>query len=179
MDQLVFREVDATRWSDLARLFNAPGGPSYCWCTVWRELPSAARSSAKAKREAMQQRVQDGVPVGILGYRDGEPVAWCSIAPKETYRSALGGPQEDGDSVWSLVCFFLHRRLRGEGVGRQLLAAAVDHARSKGATVLEAYPVDRQSPSYRFMGFVPMFQAAGFREVGLAGSRRHVMRLAL
>jgi len=47
----------------------------------------------------------------------------------------------------------------------------------EGARVVEAYPVAPDSPSYRFMGFVPAFEKAGFREVGRAGSRRHVMRL--
>jgi hypothetical protein len=44
---------------------------------------------------------------------------------------------------------------------------------------VEAYPVDEAAPSYRFMGFVPVFAAAGFTEVGRAGTRRHVMRLNL
>ena len=61
----------------------------------------------------------------------------------------------------------------------RLIAAAVDHARKKGGTVLEAYPVDKTAPSYGFMGRVPVFKRAGFTEVGRAGNRRHVMRLAL
>ena len=62
---------------------------------------------------------------------------------------------------------------------RWLIAAAVEHARRKGASVVEAYPVDPDSPSYRFMGFVGTFEAMGFRAVGRAGTRRHVMRLIL
>jgi len=61
------------------------------------------------------------------------------------------------------------------GVARN--AAAVEHARSRGACVVEAYPVDADSPSYRFMGFVPTFEQAGFDEVGRIGTRRHVFRL--
>jgi len=53
------------------------------------------------------------------------------------------------------------------------------HANIIGATVVEAYPVDPGSPSYRFMGFVDAFAEAGFQEVGTAGLRRHVMRLGL
>ena len=60
-----------------------------------------------------------------------------------------------------------------------MIDAAVEHARARGASVIEAYPVEPDSPSYRFMGFVGAFQDAGFREVGRAGTRRHVMRLAL
>jgi hypothetical protein len=44
-------------------------------------------------------------------------------------------------------------------------------------TIVEAYPVDEAAPSYRLMGFVAQFAAAGFREVGRAGTRRHVVRL--
>ena len=57
-----------------------------------------------------------------------------------------------------------------------MLAAAIKHARTHGAKVVEAYPVDEDSPSYRFMGLVNMFEEAGFREVGREGSRRHVMQ---
>jgi hypothetical protein len=45
--------------------------------------------------------------------------------------------------------------------------------------MVEAYPVAPDAPSYRFMGFVPVFEEAGFAEVGRAGTRRHVMRLSL
>ena len=127
----------------------------------------------------MHARVMAGMTVGLLGYLMGEPVAWVSIAPRETYRD-LGGPQARTDEkIWSLACMYIHRRLRGEGHGVQLIEAAKGYARKRGGTVLEAYPVDPKSPSYRFMGFVPAFERLGFEEIGSAGSRRHIMRLGL
>ena len=45
--------------------------------------------------------------------------------------------------------------------------------------MIEAYPVDPASPSYRFMGFIPAFERAGFTEIGTAGTRRHIMRLTI
>ena len=143
---------------------------------AWRRMPRS-----EDRKSAMEARVRGKVPVGILGYLEARPVAWCSIAPRPTYR-ALGGaviPGEAPDSVWSLVCFFTRRELRGQGVSVQLLEAAVAHARACGADVIEAYPVDPDSPSYRFMGFVPLFEAAGFAHAGAAGTRRHGMRLYL
>ena len=188
-ETLAFHEVDSDRWGDLERLFESSGGPKYCWCMVWRSMPDVTgRSDRGAKKAALEQRIREDVPVGILGYVDGDPVAWCSIAPRETYRAGLHHSRsvlrhsksvDEPGSVWSLACFFVPRRLRRRGVAKRLLYAAIDHARSKGAAVLEAYPVDPDSPSYRFMGFVPLFEAAGFREVGTAGLRRHVMRLPL
>ena len=93
---LEFAPVSADRWPDLARLFERRGGPKYCWCMVWRELPSGRRGEPGAKRAALEDRVARGVPVGILAYADGEPVAWCSVAPRETYRELGGGdyPQD-------------------------------------------------------------------------------------
>lgn len=179
---LTFHEVDEARWADFERLFDGRGGPKACWCMVWRAEGAETRQTKGPERKAaMEKRIRGGVPVGLLGYLEGEPVAWCSIAPRPTYRR-LGGPEvagEDPERVWSLACFFAHRSLRGQGVTAQMIEAAVAHARAKGARVLEAYPVDPGSPSYRFMGYRPSFEAAGFRHVGAAGQRRNVMRLEL
>lgn len=176
-------EVDAERWRDFARLFESQGGPKYCWCMVWRAEGAEARLADNAHRKAaMHRRVKQGTPVGLLGYLGDEPVAWCSIAPRETYRKGLGGleaPDEAPGSVWSLACFFVTREERGQGVSRRLIKAAITHARKRGGKVLEAYPVDPDSPSYRFMGFVETFEQLGFQGVGREGSRRHVYRYDL
>ena len=104
---------------------------------AWRPLPKgASRSDRSAKKEALQATVRRGTPVGILGYLDGEPAAWCSIAPRDSYRD-LGGRAGGRGSVWSIACFFVPRRLRGKGMTRQLIAAAVEHARRMGAAVIE------------------------------------------
>jgi GNAT superfamily N-acetyltransferase len=182
MLKLIFHEVDESRWADFERLFEGRGGPKSCWCMVWRATGAETRhTKGPARKAAIEARVRNQVPIGILGYLEGEPVAWCSIAPRPTYRR-LGGSEiagEDPDSVWSLACFFAHRKLRGQGVAAQMIEAATAHARAKGARIVEAYPVDPESPSYRFMGYVSTFKAAGFDNVGEAGSRRHVMRLRL
>lgn len=178
--RLTFRPVTKARWDDLEALFEAPGGPKYCWCMAWRDAPAEVRDGGgDARKPLLKARVSAGATIGLVGYLAGEPVAWVSIAPRETYRD-LGGPETTaGDRVWSLACMYLKRKLRGEGFGRELIAAAARYARTRGATVLEAYPVDPTSPSYRFMGFVPAFEAAGFVKIGTAGRRRHVMRLTL
>jgi GNAT superfamily N-acetyltransferase len=178
---ITFRPVTAARWNDLEALFESRGGPKYCWCMAWRATSERHDMSRTQRKSALRSRVKDGIPIGILGYFKGEPVAWCSIAPRPTYRK-LGGvekPNENPDKVWSLVCFFVKREFRGIGVSERMLEAAIAYAKKKGAAVVEGYPVTKTSPSYRFMGFVPSFTAAGFKAAGRAGSRRHVMRKAL
>jgi len=177
VDRVVFHAVDASRWADFERLFESRGGPRNCWCMVWRATPAEAkRRDGAGRKAAMAERIAAGAPVGLLGYLDGEPVAWCSVAPRSTYRR-LAGDDGPGEGVWSIACFFVVRRLRGQGVTQRIIEAAVEYARAHGASVVEAYPVDPDSPSYRFMGFVPAFEKAGFCEVGRAGRRRHVMQL--
>ena len=181
--ELAFKEVTSETWLDFERLFESRGAPKYCWCMVWRNPPPGEdKSSRPNKKRSIEKIIKSGTPVGIIGYIEGEPTGWCSIAPKPTYRSGIGGievPNEPPESVWSIACFFVPRRLRGLGIGEQLLHAVVDHAGARGAKSVEAYPVDPDSPSYLFMGFVPMFERAGFKKVGTAGTRRQVMRLQL
>lgn len=177
---LTFKPVTKARWAEFEALFESKGAPSYCWCMSWRTTPEEARQhSGPERKPMMRERIMVGTTVGLLGYLKGEPVAWVSIAPRETYRE-LGGPAaESGEKIWSLACMYVHRALRGAGYGQDLIEAAKAYASKRGGTVLEAYPVDPDSPSYRFMGFVPAFERLGFKAVGKAGSRRHVMRLNL
>ncbi len=176
---LEFREVNAESWSDFERLFESVGGPKYCWCMAWRKTSEEAKCTDRASlKRAIQGRVMNGTPVGILGYLKGEPVAWCSVAPRSTHHRLVSDASID-DGVWSITCFFVTRKLRGLAIIKQLLAFATSHATRRGAKVVESYPVDTDSPSYRFMGFVPMFAEAGFAHVGQEGKRRKVMRLAV
>src|SRR5262249_44636986 len=108
VDELVFREVDRGTWPDFVGLFESRGGPKSCWCMVWRSTAAEARQPDGAnRRAAMQSRVDAGVPIGILGYRHDAAIAWCSIAPRPTYRPLGGLEATPTETVWSLACFFI------------------------------------------------------------------------
>lgn len=184
--KLSVKPVTAARWPDFEVLFESKGAPKYCWCMAWRANAEERKhaSGNAARKKLMKQRVDAGTPVGLLGYVDGAPVAWCSVAPRSTYQplvyktstnEAANGNAEDR-KIWSIVCFYILRSHRGQGLARQMMEAAVKYAKRRGAKTVEAYPVTEDSPSYRFMGFVPMFKQAGFHETGRAGTRRHVMQ---
>jgi GNAT superfamily N-acetyltransferase len=177
---LTFRAVTPATLPAFEAFFTSPGAPKHCWCMVWRRSTEESHHHTPAeRRRQMMARIGSDMPVGLIGYDADEPVGWVSIAPRETYRNLGGSPAEPGEVVWSIACFYVPRKLRGRGLVRQLIAGAVEHAREHGATVVEAYPVPPDAPSYRFMGFVPVFLAAGFEDRGMAGVRRHVMRLQL
>ncbi|MDR1387931.1 MAG: GNAT family N-acetyltransferase [Propionibacteriaceae bacterium] len=168
------RPVDQTNWGDFETFFESVGILNSCWCMAWRMTKQELKTNTSAcRRTFLAERVQSGVPIGLLAYTDGRPVAWCSVGPRPTHRR-LGGDDEL-DQVWSITCFYVVRQFRGRGLVRRLIERAGEYALSQGAEHLEAYPVDPDSPSYRFMGLVSTFEKAGFRHVKDAGARRHVM----
>lgn len=196
IEGVAIRPVTAETWPGFAKLFESPGAPKNCWCMAWRatteerkafsavagdKAASGRAKTSELRRAAIHGRINANTPVGLLAYADGEPIAWCSIAPRPSYRS-LGGPKdftEAPEKVWSIACFFVTRPWRGKGLVRRLIETAVAYARANGASIVEAYPVAPDAPSYRFMGLVPVFASAGFEAVGTAGSRRTVMRRAV
>jgi GNAT superfamily N-acetyltransferase len=182
------RPVDADRWDDLTALFGPSGAYSGCWCMWWR-ITSAefSRNGNAGNRAALRALVQAGEPVGLIGYADGEPIGWCTVAPRPAYQRVLRSralkPDDPAEpSVWAVPCFFVRRDRRGSGVAAAMLDAAVAHAAAQGATAIEGYPVDTSTgrvppPAELYTGTVGLFAGAGFTEhVRPATGRRVVMR---
>jgi GNAT superfamily N-acetyltransferase len=146
----------------------------------WRLASVDFKGSTKERRiAALDRLVQQETPVGVLAYRDGEPVGWVSVAPREAYAAlerfkAL--PRIDDLPVWSVVCFFVDRSERGHGLTLGLLRAAVAYAVSQGAEIVEGYPVELGARLYTYMGSVAMFGAAGFQQVARPPEGRPIMR---
>jgi GNAT superfamily N-acetyltransferase len=63
-------------------------------------------------------------------------------------------------NIWSISCFYIKAAYRRKGVTSALVKAAVDHAKSAGADLLEAYP--GKSPN-SYTGFPTTFVKAGFK----------------
>jgi GNAT superfamily N-acetyltransferase len=141
--------------------------------------------SGSKNRRALRTLVNSGYVPGLIGYEDGCPVGWISLGPRDDYgklqRSPVMKPVDD-KPVWSIVCFFVDSRTRGKGVAEALLQGAIEYARSKGARLLEAYPVDkgeRSHPDFMFFGAKSMYDRAGFKEVARRRETRPVVRKAI
>ena len=188
--------LTADRFADLDGLF-ATGDPRWCWCMYFRARGrSWANSSAASNRadlEGLTSKSDDsgGVAPGLVAYRDGAAIGWVSLAPREDYErlafSKMLRPVDDRP-VWSIVCFVVAGRERGKGVATALLDAAIEYARERGATMLEAYPIHesrgRVSSDAAYTGTQGMFERAGFevaelRQWNATSPPRPIMRLDL
>jgi GNAT superfamily N-acetyltransferase len=186
--ELQIHPLTRDRWDDLATLFDRPGDPKGCWCMFYRvrgrDFEGLWGAGAKA---AFREVVEDGPPPGLLAYRDGNPVGWCAVAPREAYprilRSRVVGPLDDDETgCWSIVCFYVVREGRRGGVAAALLEAAVAFAAEHGATTVEGYPKDtageKKHANEMFVGSMSMFAEAGFTEAGRRSPTRPIMRRA-
>lgn len=177
--RLATAPVTASRWPDLTWLF-ARGDVKGCFCMYFRLGRREFQQGWGAGNEAaLREIVGAGQQVGLIGYQDGEPVGWVSIAPREAFLPRLERSRYlkpvPGDGVWSVLCFFVKPGHRRQGMAAQLLAAAVEHARERGAAAVEGAPVEpgagRVANNSAYTGVAGMFQAAGFTEIDRRGGR--------
>lgn len=192
--------TSAAQWPDVERLFGARGEPSRCWCRYFA-LTGAdwSRSTTDERKSQLRAKFDGGVPApGVLAFRDGKAVGWCAVEPRDCYprilrskvltdadpaAAGLGGPDTSGQRVWSVSCFVVAAGHRRQGVARALLEAAVEHAFSHAAAVVEGYPVDpglrpKAGPADLYQGTLGLFLDAGFTVVSDAVPGRAVVRLA-
>jgi GNAT superfamily N-acetyltransferase len=180
------------RWPDLEALFGAVGCSvaRHCWCMYYRAsgakaVMPAGSGEAAHNRRALKALVDAGRPPGLIGYRDGTPVGWVALGPREDFAKLARSPvmkPVDERPAWSIVCFVVPSKFRRQGVARALLAGAVAWAKAQGATLVEGYPVDRAGRAgddTMWFGAKSMFDRAGFTEVARRKPQRPVVRLRL
>lgn len=169
---LSFHPLTPDRWQDFETLFGTNGACDGCWCMFWRlSRKDWTHSQYEPNRLAMKTLVESGQTPGLMAYQGETPVGWVSVAPREKYaslqRSKVLAPVDD-QSVWSIVCYYIPAKYRKKGLMVYLTWIAKDYARSKGAHLLEAYPMDKEtriSSLSAYMGIKSVLEKAGFKEV--------------
>jgi GNAT superfamily N-acetyltransferase len=181
-----FHPLTPARWGDFETLFGERGACGGCWCMWWR-IPRSQYNNQKGEknRRAMNALVKAGEVPGILAYLDGKPVAWCSVAPRESFsgleRSRILKPVDE-QPVWSIVCFFIAKEHRRKGLSVKLLKAAIEYVRQRGGRIVEGYPVESkkdQPDAFVWTGLASAFAKAGFKEVERRSGSRPIMRYAI
>jgi GNAT superfamily N-acetyltransferase len=186
-------------WEDIEAIFGQADYPFHCQCQRFKVSGWLWRGTVLEERVAMHRTsTACGDPSaehtsGLVAYlRDtGEPVGWVAVEPRVDYPKLrtlrvpwTGRAAEDKDDggVWSVTCFCVRKGHRGRGLTYPLAKAAADHARARGATAVEAYPMVTE-PGVEItwgelhVGAVQAFVEAGFHEVSSPTKRRRVVRI--
>lgn len=177
--------ASAAPWADLEALFGPRGACAGCWCMAWRR-PRREYEAGKGagNRAALQALWQAGAPLGLLGYVDGAPVGWVSVAPQAQFAhfatSRALRPDGDPQAVWCVSCLFVAAAWRRHGLATRLVQAARDWALAQGAVRVEGYPVEPRStsaaPVFLWTGPTAAFEGAGFRRVANPHGTRPIYR---
>jgi GNAT superfamily N-acetyltransferase len=185
LEELEVTPLTMERWDDLVTLFGAHGASGGCWCMFWRVKRSEydARHGDGLKEDLKSLVWANQVP-GLLAYMEGKPVGWVSLGPREGFlhlESSRLLARVDDRAVWSVVCFFVDRSYRNQGITTRLLQAAVEYACQHGAKIVEGYPVepmkDRVENGSVYTGLASVFREVGFTEVARRSETRPVMRI--
>ena len=182
--KMKFVPLTKDRWPDLETLFGERGACGGCWCMLWRLTRQKFESQkGEGNRQAMQAIVDSGEIPGILGISRGQPVAWCSVAPRDhspaLRRSRILKPLDELP-IWSISCLFVERQYRRKGLSTQMIKAAVDYVKNKGGSIVEAYPVeprkDKIPDAFAWTGLASAYTKVGFTECARRSETRPIMR---
>jgi GNAT superfamily N-acetyltransferase len=178
-----FQPLTPKNWPDLDMLFGTHGTYGGCWCMWWRLTSSEFQKQlGRGNKRAMKKIVDSGEVPGILAYVDGQPSGWCSFGPREKFGRLERSPilrRVDQKPVWSIVCYYVDKTYRGQGLMEKLTQSAIDYTRSQGVKIVEGYPLEltgkvRQETAYT--GIAPLFRQMGFVEVLRRSENRPIMR---
>ncbi len=184
-NQLTIYPLTSERWSDFERLFGKDGAHGGCWCMWWR-VPEDQfeRQCGETNKSAMQEIVNSGKVTGIIAYIDAQPIGWCSLGPREEFPSLHRYWNLDGDNknTWSVVCFFIAKPYRRQGVKTQLLKYALEYAVHNGAKVVEGFPIEAREELTSYSGFTgieSVYRKLGFTEVYRDSKGQLIMKYLL
>ncbi len=173
-------------FDDVQTIFGTRGQAARCQCQAYRMGWYDQKSdNVQGRRELLRDQVSEGH--GVLAYLDGEPVGWCSLAPRRDYtylrQTTWKGRHEDKDdaSIWAATCFVIRAGFRRQGVSRALVGGTIDVARDAGARSIEAYPMKPAAGKdipwgELHVGKLSSFLEAGFRVVHVPSLRRAIVR---
>ncbi|PZF83758.1 GNAT family N-acetyltransferase [Jiangella anatolica] len=197
-EQVTVVPANEASWTDLSAVFGTAGDAARCRCQ-WFKVEGWMWRDSTFDQRVERQRAQTGCDEpdaghtsGLVAYVDGEPAGWAAVEPRVAYpkltrgrsRVTWGGRDEDRDDpgVWAVTCMIVRHGYRGRGLTYHLAAAAVGHARDRGARALEAYamltePGKEITWGELYVGARQVYEASGFTEVSHPTKRRVVMRV--
>lgn len=177
-------EIKPADWTSFETVMGENGGCGGCWCMLWRSTKKQMDGRmGDSNRRAMKGIFDTGHVPGLIAWQENIPVGWIQVDRRGAFTrletSRILKPVDDTD-VWSIACFFIHKKHRKKGFSIRLLNAACDFVGENGGGILEGYPIDtpkKNYPSvYAWTGLLGAFDKVGFDEVARRSATRPIMR---
>lgn len=176
--------LEISRWKDFEALFGEKGACGGCWCMAWRLKKSDfEKQKGTENKSAMKKLVETNKPVGILAYIDGNPIGWCSVAPREDFvrlEKSRVWQRIDDKPVWSVTCIYIAKPYRRKGISIELLKAAINYCKMNDIQIIEGYPIlpynDSVPAAFAWTGIPSAFEKAGFVVAAKRSKSKPLMR---
>jgi len=189
-ENIRFEELRPDLWPAVERLFGPNGACGGCWCMWWRAESRKAWNQMRGAlaKKAFKNLVQKSKAHGVLAFAGDEPEGWCSFGPRPDFpvlETVRAYKRDDTTDVWSIICFFIHRKWRGKGLSRGLLRASVQAMQKRGVKIIEGYPTTttkggkRLTSSLAWTGPLKIFEELGFKTVQSTNPLKPLVRLKL
>lgn len=191
MSEIEIRPASADRFEDAEHALTGGGDGASCWCQWWMlRAKDFSAATDEEKRERLRGDLAADPASALIAYINGEAAGWVKVSSRPNQprlaltRSLQESPEPFDDlTVWAITCFVVRSEFRRRGVSQALLDAAIVHARTNGARVIEGYPVDttvkRPSAGHLFHGTLSTFAEAGFTEVARPAPTRPIVSLTV
>ena len=160
-------------------LFERTDCPCHCqyfgFSGDHRQWQMRCANDRATNRLGLAADLQEEKLTALVALNGDQAVGWMRIDQphhlSKTYEGRLyrGLPcfSGDRDSVWSIACFLVDKNFRRRGVAAAMLGAAIEVARSLGATALEGLPRGAHdvSDEEQWTGPQTLYERAGFAVV--------------
>ena len=185
LDKLTFEPLTKSNWNKFVQLFGEKGACGNCWCMYYRlkKTDFIEGKVDEGNKRAMKDIVWENKPIGILGFYEGQAIAWCAFAPREDFlklENSRVHKRIDDKEVWSIPCFFIDKAFRRNGVSVKLLKGVIEYAKSNGIKIIEAYPTiptqEKLPDSFAWIGLYKSFERVGFEIADRKSKNRPMVR---
>ena len=185
--KLSFKPLTEKTWNDFEELFGKRGACGGCWCMSWRLKSSEfEKHKGLGNKQKIKSLVKQKEQIGIIGYIENKPVAWCSVAPREKFirlENSRVLKKIDDEPVWSISCFFITKEFRRKGLSTDLLKSVIAFCKKKKVRIIEGYPTVPYSKdipaAFAWTGIPSSFESAGFEKAAKRSKSRPIMRYYL
>jgi GNAT superfamily N-acetyltransferase len=135
-----------------------------CYCMFHHvDQDDWAHRTWQQNRSDLAEMIRSGTTTGVVAYAAGKVVGWCNASLRREFPGDADGTDAD-NTVLVTRCFQVAPPYRGHGIARRLLDVAINLARQRGCSAVEAFPnpdPDASNPE-AYPGPVALYRSAGF-----------------